>query len=1109
MERDKKRLDVKSVKKSYNSWFYVVEYGGTDYDLRMFDFQKEETKPATSVACLVEKYSDGSTGVKQDMAPLIAERYKVGGTYKFKIRKDEKLPYQYIAVTPENFRFYLNNPKKKRYADRSEILGCVKSIEDVKVFIDEIAPDKDNLNAMGEFVEPDTLRQIADSVGMSPTVVKWAIRVFKSHNDFADARELLAAKSVDWICEAVRVVRVEMPEWVCRIGKRSHQVQVLSGLRRLGIQILEQSTLATGSTSDAENLRYEISTCINKADEYSSALNKMRDGTINQYGESAINSLERTGYIYEPNHRLNVMTGAMAIDRSLIAQWMPAMINALAHHSDSDWKREPLRCALLDTLISYIDISAPDADRVIDIKLGSNKAVVSDIVRALAATLILTRDDDQVNRRKLMSRVCRYSSLYGTNETTRQMLNDKAYGFLLTRTPATLPFGWTDVKGSADILSVKTGTAPLLTGPDETVRYEGRSAAIEVKGSDITIRQTETANRLRDLLPKGLTGWRNFHVLLGAKSLSSDVKGDTDDIDSLRRMWREIEDNLFDPKTAAQAAAATTPAKIKSHPEVGDEVTIRICGRAGKDSKNNPLFRAVIVSDTIEGEGTISPRDIVHYNVKFADERDFADEQGRSFLLKAKVTRIASDGKMEFGMQDLVGEFISQTVHEGEEVRCRMTITTQNGDNLLITEHGYSLKVAQSEDTPFLELGDIVRVEVIDVYPDGNVDAVFIERINTYGEVILRDEECFHNILTDYADGRVYEGPDDDYDEDDEDDDDYAQQAKGEIRRDELRELMAIIDRQSTLAPKRSQAFNLLALARILALTMGETKKAEEYHDRMTFIHLMQQYAVNQKIDTNEFELHYQNSKDLLSGYPDMQDQVMRLFCISRMDKEGSIGELAELAVSRRGTLTAGVAELVMAYNTLKTYEMEDERRSIRNKINELLRVETRDVSHLDFLGEESPLLEFKTSLVFPPDNNQRPNREKQCKKILTVICGMMNSQGGRLLVGVNDSGYAEGLTADFREFAGHSEYDEQKARDMMENYFFTRLRQSMPTYADLYLKVNFEDHNGRTVFAVDVTPSKDVMSVEGVYYRRVGSTTRTMLEDERKAVEELKKGKN
>ncbi len=1104
-ERLKKDLPVQFIRKEYRAWFYVVEYGGNDYYVKMFDFQKNDDNKPNTIRCLIEKTAGGQTDVKQDLVPLIAARYKVGGTYKFRLKRNDQRNGQYDAISPENFKFYLDNPKDKYYPDHTEILGRVKSVDDVKVMVEEAEATRDEAGNFSKFIAPETLFELAERLGTRPSIVKWAIRVFDAHLDFADARTLLEARAPGWLSETIAVIRDQMPHWVRRVGKISHQREVLRELRRIGIEILEQSNIATGDTQDAERLRRNVSSCINAADEYNSALAKIDEGTIEQYAEGTMSSLSRTGYIYEPLHRLHVMTCAMATDRGLMAEWMPTMFSTLTSRGTADWRQEPLRHALLDMLTTYIDINSHRADKVIDIKLGDNKVIVTDIMRAMTMTLLLTTEEDRINRRMLMSRLCRYASLYGTTPATSQSLNDKAYGFLLTNAPQVLPFSWNDLKYSADIISVKTGAAALLTGPVETVQYEGERASVSVIGGDITITQIGGVGRLREVLPAGLPGWRNFHILTTNKNLTAPAKADTDDITELRRMWRDIEDTLFDPKKENGAAAATTVRKAKIHAEEGDEVFIRITGRDGRrDDNGNPLFHAVIVNDSIKGEGSISPRDIVHYNVKAAQTTDFQTPDGRQLLLRAYVDYVCDDDTCVFTMASLVDGFVSEYAQEGDEVLCRMTITMANGDSLLISEKGYSLKVPRDYDTPQLRNGEMAMVEIQRVYPDGKVDGVITSTVE-YGHEIT-DSDCLCAIMQAYAEG-VYEDDDDDEDEE-EDDMGYDMQNSGEMDRSELTELMSIIDRQSNLTTNRAQAFNLLAVARLMALTMGDKRKADEYHDRMIFIHLMQQYAVNQWIDTEEFERHYISSRDIMSDYPDMQDQIMRLFCISRMDKENSDLDLARVMAERRGTLTADIASLVLAYNVLKHHELDSERRGIRNKINELLGVETRDVSHLDFMGEEGPCLEFKTSLVFPPDSNLRPDKAKQCTKLLTVVCGMMNYQGGRLLVGVNDTGMAVGVDADFKELSGSSIYDEQKARDIMNNFFISMMRQHMPGEASLYVRTSFEDHNGRSIFAVEVDSAKRVMDVDGMYYRRVGATTRVMDENERIAVEDLKKGK-
>lgn len=1106
-ERLREQLSVKSIKKEYHAWYYVVEYGGEEHYVKMFDYQREEGKKPDKLLCFIERSADGrEVTIKQDLAPVIAAKYKVGGEYRFRLMRDDKHGGQYIALSPDNFKFFLDNPKNKYYVDHCDIVGRIKSINDTRVYVEEVETPREALGNLDGYVDPKSLMGLAMGLGIRPAIIRWAGIVFTEAPFFAEVRTLLGAKSAGWLGECISAIKGGMPEWITKIGKVGHQAEVLKALRTMGIEILEQSDLATGDSHETELLREAVSECVETADDFKTALDKLTDKSIVSDARTVLTSLSRTGYIYEPAHRLHVLTAAMCIDSDLMNTWAPDLFQTLAMRGGSDWKRDPLRGALLDVLTTYIDLNLSVVDKVVDIRLGDNRVKTTNMIHALAMVLLLSSDEDNINRRLMMARLCRYTSLYGTasslngtNVDSCQILNNKAYGFVLTHTPQNMPITWSDMKYSADIISVKMGATHLLMGPSEAVRFDGPRSSVVVLNDNVTISQKGGQGHLRDVLPQGLTGWRNFHVMLGKKSLNMDVKPDTEDISELRLMWRDIEDSLFaTDKTQAQ----NVQRKTKRQAEEGEEVVIRVVERDGKDQYGNPSFRAVIVSDNIKGEGTLSPRDIVHYNVKNAKVTDFQTSEGKQLLLPAVVQKIDADDKIVFSMSDFVDDFVADYAEEGDIVRCRMTIKTGGGDLLLISEKGYSLKVPNTEYTPDLANGDFARVEITHVHSSGGkVDGEVIEPMEfVYG---LDDNDCMRTLMRAYAQG-IYEADDDDEADDDSTDD--VIDGTGEMEPAELYELMSIIDRQSTLATKRSQAYNLMAIARLLAMTLGDMRKADEYHDRMYFVYLMQQFAINQWVETDEFDRHYMSSRELLRTNADLEEQVMRLFCVSRMDKDGCEVDLTRLMTERPGSLTASIAGLVMAYNTLRTHDMDAERRSIRNKINELLNIETRDTSHLHHMGEEGARCEFKTSMVFPPDGNLRPDKAKQSLKLLTVVCGMMNSQGGSLMVGVNDLGMAVGLDSDFREFSASSVYDEQKARDKMDNFFMGQMRMHMSGEATLYANTRFEVYNDRTIYVVDVTSAKNVMSVDGKSYRRVGSSTRQMDESELKAVEALKK---
>ncbi len=1098
VERTKMSLKLKDIKKDYKRWYYVVEYNGQDYELKMFDFQKTESRPDT-IECLIERKINGRPEVKQDLAPLIARRYPVGKTAKFTLRRDFARGGQYDAISEEGFKFYLSNQKNKYYANNSEVKCKVLLVEEVKVLVAEAETSKNEKDDLTKFIAPQGILDIANGININPSVLRWAVNIFGHNVDFAEARMLLEENSPYWIVKAIDVILSHMPEWLNGLRCSKQKKDVLHELRRVCIATLEQSGLVSGADKIAEILRQKLAECVTSTDEFNAAIEKLDDGTICQYVQGIINSLSQTAYIYDSGRRLDVLMAAFALDSDLMGEFFPQLLETLAKRGIADWKQEPIRSSLLHMLCEYIEVNTPKVNKIIDKELSDNKRKADDMMKALLAVLLLSDGNDDINRRLLFARLCRYSTLYEPNAEKRQSLNDKAYGFLLTHVPSQLLFGWNDMKFYAGTLGVKVGAAQLLLGPSKVVCYEGRQTIVKIHEGNVTI-MPNSGDKLREVLPVGLCGWKNFQIFLGNKNFNKTVKADTDDITDLRKFWREVEDCLFCVNNES-SQTAESPAALKMAAEEGDEVFIRI---SGVEPGGNSLFHAIIVDERIEGEGVISTRDIVHYNVKNAKVTDFMSENGCPLLLSATVTKVDSKGFCEFSMTKQVEDFVSRYAQEGDEVLCRMTIKTSDGGNLLISEKGYSLKVDYDEDFQPAN-GDLVRVEIITVYDDGRVDGAFIGTPDSY--VDMPDSKCFRNLLREYSEYEYVE-ENEEGDAQSEEDADFVQDG-GDVDSDELRELMSIIERQSTLVTSRAQSFNLLAMARIIALAMDDLRKANEYHDRMIFIHLLQQYAVNQWIDADEFESHYDNSKDLLEDYPDMMDQVLRLFCISRMDKANSEAELVDVIERRRGSLTADVASLVIAYNALKPHNLEAERRGIKNKINELLHVETRDVSDLVFIGDEGPQLELKSSLVFPPDNNMRPDREKQCHKLLTVVCGMMNnSLSASLKVGVNDSGLAAGLDNDFRELAGSSNYDERKCRDMMDTFFSNMMQKHMTKGASTFVKTHFEDHNGRTVYVVDVEPASFVVRVDDKCYRRVGSTTRLINDEEVRMIEEIKKDK-
>lgn len=121
------------------------------------------------------------------------------------------------------------------------------------------------------------------------------------------------------------------------------------------------------------------------------------------------------------------------------------------------------------------------------------------------------------------------------------------------------------------------------------------------------------------------------------------------------------------------------------------------------------------------------------------------------------------------------------------------------------------------------------------------------------------------------------------------------------------------------------------------------------------------------------------------------------------------------------------IAALVAASNSLIDIIDDVALDNIKQVIARAMGVDDEYTHILDdrtFYGMESINLEFKTSVVFPPMNRRRlismvADPEQQKWAIIKAVCGFLNSRsGGELIIGIRDTGYADGVEEDMRKLA-------------------------------------------------------------------------------------------
>ena len=141
----------------------------------------------------------------------------------------------------------------------------------------------------------------------------------------------------------------------------------------------------------------------------------------------------------------------------------------------------------------------------------------------------------------------------------------------------------------------------------------------------------------------------------------------------------------------------------------------------------------------------------------------------------------------------------------------------------------------------------------------------------------------------------------------------------------------------------------------------------------------------------------------------------------------------------------------------------------------------------------ESDTVEFKSSLRWDRREEQ-VNKALECVAVKT-LAGFLNAKGGTLLLGVDDSGAAVGLSADYGTL-------KKQDRDGFELKLQEIVTRDLGEAASAsFLTVNFHEIDGEDICQVTVSPSDHPIYVDNhrqaVFYLRSGNATRPLPVDE------------
>lgn len=672
-----------------------------------------------------------------------------------------------------------------------------------------------------------------------------------------------------------------------------------------------------------------------------------------------------------------------------------------------------------------------------------------------AEFLICKAADKEIN---IVRRLMFYRYLYTLDERHPSALKNLILSTFLKRNSRPPEYTWEEL-----ILFSFPLFVDKISYFTEDIPVNKNSFLFEGKGMINLFKQRITLSPYPNLLThqrnyKLLSLWDNTIKINSFQKPPIDLNTCTD-INQLTKAWDlAIED--FKEKPTLEKH------HLKEIPPVGTLLKVRI-------TRLNPAYPllafAHIEDDTYEGNGAIHASQVSRIKINTLSNIFSVGD-----LVTVRVLG-ASENRLSFSILNEIGLSISTRFHKNDYTYARLLAKKENL-HIWISEKGYPLYTTPTpENADSFQIDDIYMLKLTSVHKNGYVKAE-VEEIAPENYTI-DISEAVADLISYYIDDRI-ENKEEDTDESEKND-----TIKNlYLNREYVCQLIHIIDLYTESTKDHVLCFNLFNTARLLA-KMADIPFLESYYV-YRILYLTELYKfINKKtiddtvIDDITIQQYPRLSKlrcilSMLSTNNDSSNRVTMLQTQILSDKK-QISDLARLLLIHHlaDTVYPNIAESVNA-KILSLLSIEEDENTVQKPEN------------INF-GRENNTKEFKSTIVYPPENNHEADIDKQMEHILTTICGFLNADGGILYIGVNDIGYPRGIETDLN----YLHCNEDKYQLLIRKYIVKDLGKDINSL----ILIDFHSFDGKTVCAVSVPAYHQAVSYKDIIWQRQGNSTRSL----------------
>lgn len=785
--------------------------------------------------------------------------------------------------------------------------------------------------------------------------------------------------------------------------------------------------------------------------------------TPEKFIDSIFTKLKTSGFVYHPIKNFNILSCLFLRKPELMNERIKVLLAIIYERDIKFWGKEPFNTALTKLLELYIR----ECDGKID-KTKDNEELIDNNMKSLALQLLLignTKDNSIANYCLNSARLCNLSSYIVQGKTDE--LIDAAFYYMF-HSSAKLPYYRLDNVNYLPHLIANCQIHKIDTINSFT---KGKNRLL-INSDGIRLSAShDSINDLHPVFPKNLKLWNNLQIFLSSKtSINLNSVSPSNSITSYENTWKEIELEFFN---VSKATNTTSTKKNKKHHRVGELVRITFTGQDEID--RNKYYCQI--EDEIGGNGYIYIKDIIPYSIASTSLRHFYANDGSRYVFMATISDVEDD-VFHFSMLEEIKDRISDFYTYDEDIICSVGSSPNSyGMAPAITKDGVSVSIEYASDFEGVDKNSIVSCRLMGT---GSGTFHLQCQINDFVSYDFDLNSAFRSLMQKCSVGKIPEN--------------ITQQEEQQIMESDkvldesyVKEVIFLIDRKALVDKDYVKSYNYLGFARLLSLLIGWESQAAYYKGRMDIISMLHYFAKNSRIDGEELCKLENANAEIFSNNPVLKDRFLQLQAVSFIGKTEHNDELYK--ISKDNKSLANLASLVLAYNTVIYNKMESVANDIYNKIIQILKLKGYEIG-LKYYGVESEEVEFKTSILFTSDG--KSNQQEQMNEILRVINSFMNTNGGSLYIGVNDSGYGVGVEGDLMSYSGNK--DEYK-RSILDAIALCWGNNILTTYIE---SVEFDnDNTDKDVLVIKVRRNETGLPYEGKWFVRKGSSKRGHTEEE------------